>query len=117
MYPTLKPGDKVVVTSIVENSLPEPGAVVVIAESDMHILHRLVDILQAESKERIITRGDSMTRADPPHECNQIVGIAYSLTRKGRYRKLRRCKPPEIFYLQNKILLSTRLLIRSHKAS
>jgi signal peptidase I len=131
MFPTLRPGDRVVVRPLSEGELPERGSVVVFIDkgvtaqghngitaqgselraqgreyNNILVMHRLVEIKNDDSGNLMyITRGDSMMEPDKPWPQEQIVGVAVSSSR-GKKEHLIKCFVPESWrYKYNRRLL------------
>jgi len=106
MFPTLRPGDRVLVSPIKENELSAPGDILIINEDDNLVLHRLIEIRRyKESNKVFITRGDCMSESDSPVRGDQIVGIAHSFIRNDKRRFLRSRIPAKHGYKFNKMKL------------
>ena len=106
MFPTLRPGDRVLVSPIKENELSAPGDILIINEDDNLVLHRLIEIRRyKESNKVFITRGDCMNESDSPVKSDQIVGITHSFTRNNRQRVLGRRIPAKRAYKFNRVKL------------
>lgn len=65
MYPSLRPGDTLLVREVPIKEI-RPGDIVCIQKNDGHIAHRVVRIERERGKTTIITKGDNITRPDPP---------------------------------------------------
>ena len=77
MYPTIMPGDRVIVKPLPKGELPKPGTVVVYLENTRLVMHRLVKITCIESDKAVfISRGDSLKDYDRPWHQDQLTGIA-----------------------------------------
>ena len=106
MFPTLRPGDKVLVSPISEKISPVPGDIIVIIADDILILHRLIEICNDKEGNKVfITRGDSMNEYDPPVTSDQIVGTAGSFRRNNNGRSLRCRIPSKSTYKFNRVRL------------
>jgi hypothetical protein len=106
MFPTLKPGDKVMIIPILKNEIPESGNIVVFRNNDMLIMHRLIKILQDEpEKDNFIARGDSMAECDKTIPAQQLIGVAVSYKRGGKEQKLKVILPCKIKYKFNRFVL------------
>jgi signal peptidase I len=106
MFPTLRPGDKVLVSPISENISPVPGDILIIKDDNILVLHRLIEIGKNNvGKTVFITCGDSMNESDSPVMGDQIVGIAGSFTRNNKRISLRRQIPTKQGYLLNRVKL------------
>lgn len=106
MFPTLRPGDKVLVNPVVENKLPIPGEIIIVNDNYTLVLHRLIEIRKNKEGEIVfITRGDSMAESDPPVRRDQIVGIAHSFRRNNKQRHLRSRIPAKRAYKFNRAIL------------
>ena len=65
MYPSLRPGDTLLIREVTIKEIC-PGDIVCIQKNDGHIAHRVVRIEREREKTIIITKGDNITRPDPP---------------------------------------------------
>jgi signal peptidase I len=105
MFPTLRPGDRVIVNPLETVEIPVPGSVVVLIENGIAaqwrngsmsklvlVMHRLIEITHNDTGIlTFITRGDSMTGNDKPCPQQKLIGIADS------YKRGRREFPVRIF--------------------
>jgi signal peptidase I len=106
MFPTLRPGDRVLVNPITENISPVPGDILIIKADNILVLHRLIEIRKNEEGNKVFfTRGDSMNESDPAVTGDQIVGIANSFTRNNKQRLLRSRIPAKRGYKFNRGML------------
>ena len=106
MFPTLRPGDRVLVSPIKENESPVPGDILIIKADNSLVLHRLIEIrMNNEANTVFITRGDCMNESDPPVMSDQIVGIAHSFRRNNKQRLLSSLVPAKSGYKFNKMKL------------
>jgi signal peptidase I len=65
MYPSLRPGNILLIREVTIKEI-SPGDIVCIQKNDGHIAHRVVRIEREREKTTIITKGDNITRPDPP---------------------------------------------------
>ena len=106
MFPTLRPGDRVLVSPIAENESPVPGEILIIKTDTILVLHRLIEIRKNNETDKVfITRGDCMNESDSPVKSDQIVGITHSFTRNNRQRVLGRRIPAKRAYKINRVML------------
>jgi signal peptidase I len=106
MFPTLRPGDKVLISPVTENIPPVPGDILIIKDDNILVLHRLIEIRKdIEGNIVFITRGDSMNESDSPARGDQIVGIVYSFRRNNKRRSLRCRNPTKHGYNLNRVRL------------
>jgi signal peptidase I len=106
MFPTLRPGDRVLVNPLTENLPPVPGDILIVRNDDILILHRLLEIGKNNNGETVfITRGDSMTEPDPPAGNDQVIGTADSFRRNNRRMSLRSRITPGYEYRLNRVKL------------
>ena len=106
MFPTLRPGDRVLVIPVNETEVTVPGSIIVVLNGNTLIIHRLVDIRQDNLNIKFfITRGDSMSECDMPWQQNQLIGTAVSYIRNDRERVIGSRTPSKYEYKRNRILL------------
>jgi len=123
MFPTLKPGDRVVVKPLPKIELPMIGSVVVFevngpteegaghrAQGTEHnsvlVMHRLVDIKHDDSgNPLLITRGDTEMENDKPWVQQQLIGAAVSYKRCGKERLVKVFVPGVRRYKYNRRVL------------
>lgn len=79
MFPALWPGDFVTVRRCDPAEL-RPGQIVVYRQEEKLVVHRVEHV----SFDRLITRGDSRPRFDPPVQLGEIVGRVSSISRGRR---------------------------------
>jgi signal peptidase I len=97
MFPTLKPGDKVLLKPFLQDEIPVTGSIVVFRDSDQLVIHRLVEILQnEEGNYSFEARGDSRSVSDKILPVQQIIGVAISYKRNGKEHYLK-CTIPMVF--------------------
>ena len=85
MFPTVRPGDKVIVKPLTKGYFPKKGIVVVYVENSGLVMHRLVEIIGGDSGYvQFITRGDSMSEHDNPWPQQKLLGVANSYKRGNR---------------------------------
>ena len=118
MFPTLKPGDKILVKSVNETGCPAPGCIVIVLNGNTLIIHRLIEIRYDYQGERLfITRGDSMSEHDSPWHPEQLIGVADSFTRRTRKRSISIKTLAELYYKKNRILLWIWFKLRKLRSS
>jgi signal peptidase I len=131
MFPTLRPGDRVVVKPLLKGEVPGKGSVVVFiddgataqgwngitAQSSGHraqgkeptsimVMHRLIEIISDDSGQTLfITRGDSGTDPDKPWPQQQLIGVAVSFKRRKQEHFVNICIPTAWRYKYNRRLL------------
>jgi hypothetical protein len=106
MFPTLRPGDKVLVKMVKDDNLPEPGNIIVALRQDTLVLHRLTEIrIDGQGEYFYITRGDSSVLNDSPWQKSQVIGVANSYKRRKKERKLSRQVPTVSRRRLNRIVL------------
>ena len=105
MFPTLHPGDRVIVKPLTKGELPEPGSVVVYTDGKRLVMHRLIEISQKEGELKFITRGDSQGMIDNPWTQNQLLGVAYSYIKNRKEHHIRSFLPMPGFYRINRRIL------------
>lgn len=106
MFPTLKPGDSVVVKPMTAGEFPKPGSVVVYIENNVLVMHRLVEINNNDSgNQMLITRGDSGRESDKPWHQEQLIGMAISYKRRRKEHSIKTFTPGACRYLFNHRLL------------
>jgi signal peptidase I len=79
MYPTLKPGSKIVINKV-QN--PVLGDIIAIDKDGKLIVHRLIKIIKDTNSIYYIARGDSNMFPDPPVGIENIVGKVASMPNK-----------------------------------
>lgn len=108
MFPTLRPGDKVLIKPAFENSLPPPGSIIIVNLNNVFVLHRLTWTgirKDASGSTLLITRGDCMSEPDPPFQPDKIVGVADSYVRNNRQYNIICRIPSEGEYKMNRLKL------------
>lgn len=106
MFPTLRPGDKVLVTPLDRGDLPKPGTVVIFSENDGLVMHRLIEIQKNDTGDLlIITKGDSIKEYDKPFPQKQLIGVAASFKRGKKEHSLKVFIPRYFRLLSNRKLL------------
>jgi len=106
MFPTLRPGDKVIVRPLTKGELPKPGSVVVYKENSGFVMHRLVEIIGCDSGYvQFITRGDSMSEPDKPWPQQKLLGVANCYKRGNREYPVKTFVPGIWRYKFNRRLL------------
>jgi len=131
MFPTFRPGDRVVVRPLRKDEMPEKGEVVVFIETGVtalrqngvtaeinpgvFVMHRLISITEDEMGERwCITRGDSRREADRPWQIQQLIGVAVSYRSGKKEKEIKSYIPSEFRYKLNWWLLWGWGKIRTH---
>jgi len=130
MFPTLRPGDRVIVKPLAKGELPLTGSVVVCVDNgataqrrngatvqrhnditpERHnsslVMHRLVEINNNDSgNQMLITRGDSGRESDKPWHQEQFIGMAISYKRRRKEHSIKAFIPGACRYLFNHRLL------------
>jgi signal peptidase I len=106
MFPTLRPGDRVIVKPLNKGEVPKPGQVVVYENQDGFVMHRLMEIIQGPpGVELFITRGDSVTGHDKPWPQQQVIGVAISYKRGSKEHLMTTLIPGTLRYLFNRRIL------------
>jgi signal peptidase I len=106
MFPTLRPGDRVLVKPVIKDEMPIPGSIVVFRDNDQLIIHRLIKILQnEEGNDCFEARGDSRPVSDKILPVQHIIGLAVSYKRAGKENYLKCCNPGKFKYLVNRTAL------------
>jgi signal peptidase I len=106
MFPTLRPGDMVIINPVRPGDLPETGNIVVFNTNSELVIHRLIETAEDNNGERIfITRGDCMKEKDIPLQISQIIGVAAKYKRSGNDHSIRAYIPGRYRYLYNRKLL------------
>jgi signal peptidase I len=78
MFPTLRPGDRVIVKPFTKGELPKPGSVVVYRDNNALVIHRLIEVQNNNGEHVFITRGDSRQESDKPWTIQRLLGEAVS---------------------------------------
>jgi signal peptidase I len=113
MFPTLRPGDKVLIRPASKNSLPPPGSIIIVNLNNLFVLHRLTGIRKdASGSTLLITRGDCMSEPDPPFQPDKIVGVADSYVRNNRQQRITCRIPSSLEYMINRRVLWIWLKVR-----
>jgi signal peptidase I len=90
MFPTLRPGDRVLVKPVIKGEMPETGSIVVFRDNNQLIIHRLIKIFQnEEGNDSFEARGDSRSVCDKILPVPQITGVAISYKRNGKEHYLK----------------------------
>lgn len=106
MFPTLRPGDRVIVKPLTQEDLPQKGSVVVYIENSGFVMHRLVEITRSGSGHtQFITRGDSMPEPDKPWHQQKLLGVAVSYKRGKREYTVKSFVPDIMRYKFNRRVL------------
>jgi signal peptidase I len=106
MFPTLRPGDRVLVKPVIKGEMPEPGSIVVFRDNNQLIIHRLIKILKSKTgKHKLIARGDSRPEDDNILPVEQLTGVAGSFKRKGTEYVLKTYLPGRTNYFFNRFIL------------
>lgn len=102
MYPTLKPGDKIIVRSLSDNEELKSGNIVVYKDRGGLVMHRLIRTYVADdARIFVVTRGDSRSKSDLPFPQKNILGVAVSYIRRTKRHKLSSHVPMHFQYLYN----------------
>lgn len=122
MFPTLRPGDKVIVKPLTKGKLPEKGSVVVFVDYGITaqqlngamdqgnngalVLHRLIGMTSEDhNNPLLITRGDSMAETDKLWPLQNLLGVAESFKRGIREHPVKTFVPGILRYKLNLRLL------------
>lgn len=106
MFPTLRPGDLVIVKPFEKEALPNPGTVVIYEENNSLVMHRLIRIQKNDQGDLLfITRGDSLSTVDNQWKLDQLVGVAQQYKRLKIDRLVKPSIPGELKYMYNRNLL------------
>lgn len=65
MYPSLKPGDTLLVRDVPTRDISK-GDIVCVKNGDKYLAHRVVRIEKGKEKTKITTKGDNISTFDPP---------------------------------------------------
>jgi signal peptidase I len=86
MAPTLRRGDRLLVTPLMGAPFPRPGEIVLVRRGNRLVAHRLLALKRGIA----ITRGDASPRPDPPLAFRDLLGrvvrVERSLTPARRLR-------------------------------
>lgn len=74
MYPTIKPGNAILIEPINLKGIPKPGEIIAIKRDKGFVVHRLVRITIKDGIRLYIARGDSNAYADNPVTIDKIAG-------------------------------------------
>jgi signal peptidase I len=103
MFPTLRPGDRVLVKPVIKDEMPEPGSIVVFRDNDQLIIHRLIKILQnEEGNNSFEARGDSRSMSDKILPVQHIIALAVSYKRAGKEYRLKCVIPGKLRFQVNR---------------
>lgn len=106
MFPTLMPGNRVIVRSLPEGTLPVEGNVVVFNDNGVLVMHRLLEKIYRENGYlQFITRGDSRMEPDKAWTLQQFLGVAVRYKGASRERQVRTFIPRAWRYKYNRRLL------------
>lgn len=106
MFPSLKPGDLVLVKPMSNKEIPPKGSVVVHEENGNLIMHRLIGLrYNGFGRQSLICRGDSRVEEDEPWDSEQLLGMAVSCKRGGMDFPVRIHIPRAWQYILNKRFL------------
>jgi signal peptidase I len=79
MLPSIWPGDRLIVQRRNPNQI-QPGKIVLYKREGGLVAHRVV----ARDGESLLTRGDSVSKADAPVQAEEIVGEIVAIIRRGQ---------------------------------
>jgi hypothetical protein len=82
MVPALWPGDALIVRAVSPVELSR-GDLLLFARDGKLCTHRLIAELDDSGARRLITRGDTSLKCDPPMSSDQILGSVVSVSRDG----------------------------------
>jgi len=106
MFPTFRPGYRIVVRPLTRGEVPEPGCVVVYNDNGVLVLHRLIEVIDDGSGNTMfIARGDSLNVADKPFSREQLVGVAVSYKTGKKETSVRNYIPGQWRYRLNSRML------------
>jgi hypothetical protein len=106
MFPTLRPGDRVIVKPAIKGEFPVPGNVVVFEKTGVFVMHRLIELIVGNNGEpSFLSRGDQGIEQDKPWSQHQIMGIAISYKRGNKEQIIRSYIPGVWRYRLNRRLL------------
>ena len=128
MFPTLQPGDRIIVKPLIKGELPIRGSVVVYLANNVTgqgaeptvkdkrkerrsgngglVMHRLIGIYDDRSgKPLFITRGDSGKEPDKPWPQQQLIGVAVRFKRGKKEQLIKTFIPTSWQYIYNLMLL------------
>jgi signal peptidase I len=112
MFPTLRPGNRVIVKTLPKGALPDPGSVVVYKHGDILVMHRLLEITEDNVNLQFVTRGDSRMESDKPWTQQQFLGVAVIYKGINREYPINTFIPPAWRYKYNCCLLWLYLIIK-----
>jgi signal peptidase I len=106
MFPTLRPGDRVLVKPVIKGEMPQPGSIIVFRENGQLVIHRLLKITPwGTGCIKLVTRGDSRPENDKILLAEQFMGVAVSYKRKGKEHYLKSTIPLAFQYEFNRYAL------------
>jgi signal peptidase I len=106
MFPTLMPGDNIILSPFTKGEEPKPGNIIVFAAGNILVIHRLVEIIENINYPTLfVTRGDSASKPDNPWRYDQRLGRAVLYKRKSRILKIKTIVPGKYRYKINRLLL------------
>jgi signal peptidase I len=106
MFPTFRPGDRIIIKPIINEELVKHGSVVVCEDNGVFVMHRIVKMVNNDAGiQTFITRGDSTPEPDKPWVLQQLIGIAVSLKRNKKELPVKTFMPGSWRYLFNRRLL------------
>ena len=106
MFPTFRPGNRIIVRPLTKGEVPEPGCVVVYIDNGVLVLHRLKEVIDDGSgNTMLITQGDSLNMADKPFSREQLVGVAVSYKTGKKETSVRNYIPGQWRYRLNSRML------------
>ena len=83
MVPALWPGDALIVRAVGREE-PSRGDLLLFARDGKLCTHRLIGELDDSGVRRLVTRGDTAMKCDPPMSSDQILGSVVAVSRDGR---------------------------------
>ncbi len=85
MYPSLKPGD-VLVLAAVKAQAVECGDIICVARGGRYITHRVIDIHASPTAQNLITKGDNLPYPDPPLSAGSgpLLKVTMVMRKNGR---------------------------------
>lgn len=88
MVPAIQPGDVLTIQPVDPKEV-SPGDIVVYAQEQVLVVHRIVRTSTGSSEPCMVTRGDRLLRDDAPILPGELLGRVASIERKNRCVSLR----------------------------
>ena len=106
MFPSLRPGDRVIFKPLVKKEIPEPGNIVVYRDNSGLVIHRLIKVIpDNKGNHAFMTRGDARPENDRIICADQILGVAFKYKRNRKEHALKDFIPSKIRYNLNHLYL------------